>query len=65
MTYKPTMSMDSALSHVETTSIPFAGLFAKLKSAATNMILVGYQDETGFHPGVKQDETEMEWPNTW
>ncbi len=24
-----------------------------------------YQDETGFHTGVKADEKEIKWPTTW
>jgi len=26
---------------------------------------VGYQDETGFHTGVKANEKEIKWPTTW
>ena len=65
MTYKHTMTMDNALTHVETAGIPFAGLFAKLKNAVTVRIPVGYQDESGFHAGVKTVGDDIQWPATW
>jgi hypothetical protein len=40
-------------------------LLARLKNAVTFEIPVGYQDETGFHAGVKADENEIKWPATW
>ena len=41
------------------------GLFMRLKNAIKLDIPVGYQDETGFHTGVKADEKELKWPATW
>jgi len=41
------------------------GVFAWLKSALKFEVPVGYQDETGFHAGVKADEKEIKWPTTW
>jgi hypothetical protein len=41
------------------------GLFMRLKNAIKLDIPVGYQDETGFHTGVKADEKERKWPATW
>jgi peptide subunit release factor 1 (eRF1) len=42
-----------------------AGLLARLKNAIKIEIPVGYQDETGFHSGVKTAEQEIKWPTTW
>jgi len=41
------------------------GLITRLKNATKFEIPVGYQDETGFHTGVKADEKEIQWPTTW
>jgi hypothetical protein len=35
---------------------------AKLHAAWENLIPVGYQDETGFHVGVKRSSREENWP---
>ena len=65
MTYKPTMTMDKAWSHVELPTISFAGIFAKLKSAVNARIPVGYQDETGFHTGRQPENDSVEFPSSW
>jgi hypothetical protein len=65
MTYKQTLPLDRAWTHAEIAGIPFAGLFAKLKSAVNIEIPLGYQDEMGFHSGVKPDGAEVEWPAKW
>lgn len=40
-------------------------IIAKLRKAAKIEIATGYQDETGFHPGVKPAEKEIKWPPDW
>ena len=57
--------MGKAWEHAEGSGIPFAGFFAKLKNAVKINIPTGYQDESGFHIGVKPDSQEIEWPATW
>lgn len=42
-----------------------AGIVARLRSAIKLEIPTGYQDETGFHLGVKADEKEVKWPVAW
>jgi hypothetical protein len=42
-----------------------ASLFARLKSAVKFEVPTGYQDETGFHLGVKAPQPEIKWPATW
>jgi hypothetical protein len=38
------------------------GIFAKLRKMIRIGIPIGYQDETGFHLGVKPAEKEVIWP---
>jgi hypothetical protein len=49
--------------HTFALSLLFGGIIAKLRSAIANHVPVGYQDESGFHLGVKQ--TQDRWPATW
>jgi hypothetical protein len=37
----------------------FHGIIAKLRKAVGNEIATGYEDETGFHLGVKPPEKEI------
>lgn len=59
------MTMDKVWEHNGVSAIPFAGIVAKLKNAVKNRIPVGYQDESGFHTGVKPDSDNVQWPATW
>ena len=59
------MTMDKAWTHAGAASFSFAGVVAKLKNAVTIKIPVGYQDESGFHTGVKTDGDDIKWPATW
>lgn len=43
----------------------FRGIVTKVKNAVRIEIPVGYQDETGFHMGVKPPEKEIQWPPIW
>jgi len=40
-------------------------VFSKLRKAARIEICSGYQDETGFHQGVKPAEDQIHWPPVW
>jgi hypothetical protein len=35
---------------------------AKFQAALDNLVPVGYQDETGFHVGVKRSSQDEKWP---
>jgi peptide subunit release factor 1 (eRF1) len=59
------MTIHKAWSHAGTSGFSAAGLIAKLKSAIKFEIPTGYQDETGFHTGVKAAQKDIEWPTTW
>jgi len=65
MTYKQTMAANKVWPHAGTSSFSPAGFIARLKSAVKFDIPVGYQDETGFHTGVKTAEKEVKWPTEW
>jgi len=65
MTYKQTISAHKPWSHSGVSGFSPAGLFTKLRNAIKINIPVGYQDETGFHSGVKTAEKQTKWPATW
>jgi hypothetical protein len=65
MTYKQTMTINKGLHHAALFSFSPAALIARLKNAVKLDIPVGYQDESGFHTGVKADEKEIKWPANW
>lgn len=65
MTYKETMAINKEWVHSGASGFSPAALFARLKSAVKFEIPTGYQDETGFHTGVKAEEKEIKWPATW
>lgn len=65
MTYKQTVLAHKPWSHSGSMGFSPAGLIAKLKNAVKLNVPVGYQDETGFHAGVKQADKEVKWPSVW
>jgi hypothetical protein len=44
---------------------PVARIFSRLRDLVKWQIPVGYQDETGFHPGVQPAEKKSNWPPLW
>jgi hypothetical protein len=65
MTFKQTMTVNKTWVHNGVSGFTLGGLVARLKNAIKLEIPVGYQDETGFHTGVKAAEKELKWPATW
>jgi hypothetical protein len=65
MTYKQTMTIHKPLFQSGFSGFSFVGIIARLKNAVKVEVPVGYQDETGFHTGVKPEEKEIKWPATW
>jgi hypothetical protein len=65
MTYKHTATIHKPWLHTGSMGFSFAGMIAKLRNAISIEIPVGYQDETGFHTGVKSATKEIKWPATW
>ena len=41
------------------------GILARVRNAVRFSIPAGYQDENGFHFGVKPSENEVQWPPVW
>jgi hypothetical protein len=65
MTYKQTMTINKTWVHHANVGFSLSGLVARLTSALSQQIPVGYQDETGFHTGVKAENKDSKWPTTW
>lgn len=59
------MTINKTWFHTGIAGFSPTGLIARLKNAIKLDVPVGYQDETGFHIGVKADEKEINWPTTW
>jgi hypothetical protein len=65
MSYKHTMPINETWSHTGAAGLSPVGIFARLLNAIKIEIPTGYQDESGFHAGVKPAEKEIKWPATW
>jgi hypothetical protein len=61
MTYKQT-AMGHRTFAYSGVGFPLSGLMDKLRNAVKSSIPVGYQDENGFHMGVKREEKPAKWP---
>jgi hypothetical protein len=59
------MTISKPAFHGVTFSFSPASLLARFVNAVKSQTPTGYQDETGFHNGVKADEQEANWPTTW
>lgn len=46
-------------------SLILCGIVARLRAAVNIQVPLGYQDETGFHKGVKRGGREASWPPFW
>ena len=49
--------------HAFALSLLLGGIIAKLRCVLASWAPVGYQDESGFHLGVKK--TQDKWPAIW
>lgn len=65
MTFKHSVSINKPWLNTGSSGFSIAGMIAKLRSAVSIEIPVGYQDETGFHSGVKSATKETKWPAIW
>jgi len=65
MTNKHAATMPKPIPETASFGLLFHGILAKLRNAARIDIPVGYQDETGFHLGVKPAPKEAQWPLIW
>jgi hypothetical protein len=65
MTYKQTITTNKTWAHTGSFGFSPAGIIAKLRNAVKFNVPVGYQDESGFHMGVKPADKEAKWPSVW
>jgi len=65
MTYKPATMNHKPWSSNGASAASSTGFFAKLRNMVKLEVPVGYQDENGFHLGVKSAEKEVKWPSVW
>ncbi|MGH7992261.1 MAG: hypothetical protein ACREDQ_02005 [Limisphaerales bacterium] len=60
--HEPALTMHEPLRDTTAWRKVFHPVFLKLRKAGRIEIRTGYQDETGFHSGVKPAENETQWP---
>jgi hypothetical protein len=65
MMHKHTATMHKPMPEVASLGLVFHGIVAKLRNVVRIDVPVGYQDETGFHYGVKQAQNGNKWPQVW
>jgi hypothetical protein len=65
MMHKHTATLHKPMPEMASLGLMFHGIVAKLRNAVRIDIPVGYQDETGFHYGVKQAQNGIKWPQVW
>ena len=65
MIYKQSVAINKPWLQNVSIGSSVAGIIAKIRSAVSIEIPIGYQDETGFHTGVKAATEENKWPATW
>lgn len=63
--HKSAVTMHEPLPETAAFGLTFRGIIAKVRKAFRIEIPTGYQDETGFHLGVKPPENEIKWPPFW
>jgi len=63
--HKHAATMHKPMPETASVGLMFHGIIAKLRNAMRFEVPVGYQDETGFHMGVKSAEKEVKWPPVW
>jgi hypothetical protein len=65
ITQEPKHIVNKTWFHNGVSGFSLAALMTRLKNAIKLEIPAGYQDETGFHTGVKADEKDLKRPATW
>ena len=65
MMHKNTATMQKPMPEMASIGLMFHGVVAKLRNAVRIDIPIGYQDETGFHMGVKSAPNRTQWPPVW
>jgi hypothetical protein len=65
MMHKSATIMHGSLPNTASFGSTFRGIVTKVRNAVRIDIPIGYQDETGFHMGVKPADKNIQWPPVW
>ena len=65
MMHKHAITMHKPWPNTASNGLHLHGIIARLKNAIKLEIPTGYQDETGFHFGVRPSEKDVKWPSVW
>jgi hypothetical protein len=65
MMHKHTITLNKPWSNTISAGLHLQGIITKLRNAVRIEIPTGYQDEAGFHMGVKPAGKEAKWPSVW
>ena len=65
MMNKHTITLNKPWANTVAAGFVLNGIMNKLKNAVKIQIPTGYQDETGFHLGVKPAKSDAQWPSVW
>jgi hypothetical protein len=65
MTHKYSLAIPKPWPYMGSLALHIHEITAKLRDIKKIEIPTGYQDETGFHLGVKPAEKKVKWPPEW
>ena len=65
MMHKHTITLHKPWPHAGSFGLHLHEIVSKLRKAVKIEIPTGYQDEAGFHRGVKPAEKDIKWPSVW
>ena len=63
--HEPALTVRETLPDTTARTAVLSRIFLKLRETVRTEVRIGYQDETGFHYGVKPAENEIQWPPYW
>lgn len=63
--HEPGLAMPGPLPEAGVWRAVFRRVLSTLRTEVQIKVRTGYQDETGFHNGVKPAENEIQWPPVW
>jgi hypothetical protein len=65
MMHKNAITIHKPWPHMISFGLHLHEIVAKLQKTISIQVPTGYQDETGFHMGVKPADKEIKWPSVW
>jgi hypothetical protein len=63
--HDPALTLRESLPDTGAWRTVFQRLLTKVRREVQIEVRTGYQDETGFHNGVKPVKNEIQWPPVW